>query len=211
MSNDEKWRTFWVAALGLGAISVVILMSLLWFFAHTFRLNISGDTLQSLSKLVTVGKKVGSDLVVVKQPSRSSSNRRLPSGYLLAYEQNPEGFEADARLFDMWTTAIKLSTSVVGNGPSGTWVKNSSELTNLPTKDRIDPWGHTVCVLRRSDMVLVISGGAGAPSSPTCKDIRMTSEELEKFPNKKLLQSSTGSLVLVYSQGPINDAFRPAK
>lgn len=211
MSNDEKWRTFWVAALGLGAISVVILMSLLWLFAHTFSLRLSGDALQSLSKLVTVGKKVGSDLVVVKQPTWSSSNRPLPPGYLLAYEQNPEGFEADARLFDMWTTAIRVSTSVVDNGPSGNWVKNSSELTNLPTKDRVDPWGHTVCVLRRSDLVLVISGGAGAPRSPTCKDIQMTSEELGKFPNKKLLQSPTGSLVLVFSQGPINKAFQPTK
>ncbi len=118
-------------------------------------------------------------------------------GSLAAYEHNPGAFKADAKLFEAWLTAMQLSTSVLAHGPSGNWVKSSSDLDYLKTEKRLDPWGHSLCILRRGNAVLAISGGASAPGSPTCKDVRITEDELGKFPQKKLLQSRSGSLMLV--------------
>ncbi|HEV2397677.1 MAG TPA: hypothetical protein VGS27_12095 [Candidatus Sulfotelmatobacter sp.] len=154
----------------------------------------------SVEPFVTIVKKAASDVVVAKQ-SPSSSQSTLPAGYLLAYEQNREGFNADAKLFDAWLTASQLGTFVLERGPNGNWVRNSSAIEHLEPKFRLDPWGHSLCVLRRGDSVLVISGGPYAPSSPVCMNVRMTDEDLAAFPHKKLLQTPAGSLVLVVGKG----------
>lgn len=152
-------------------------------------------TPMSSQPIEVVMKKVGSDIVVAKQPT--SSRTVLPGGYLVAYEQDPAGFKADAKLFDTWLTAVQLANSVLDRGPGGNWVKNSAILDLGKPEHKIDPWNHSLCVMRRGDTVLVISGGPSAPGSPVCKDVGMTAEDLSKFPPGKLLQSPRGSLVLV--------------
>lgn len=156
-----------------------------------------------LAPFATIMEKAGSDLVVIKQQGPTQAH--LFRGYLVAYEQDPEGFKGDAKLFETWVYAMSLSTSVLQNGPAGNWVKNSSELEFAKPTRRLDPWQHPFCLLRRGDAVLAISAGPQAPGSPTCKNIAITAEDLTAFPQKKLLESPSGSLVLVVTK----DSLRP--
>ncbi len=151
----------------------------------------------SVQPFATILKKVGAGIVVAKRPSPSSVQVAPPAGYLIAYENDVEGFKADAKLFDSWMAAIKLSSSVLESGSAGDWVANSSNLQYVKPENRADPWGHPFCVMRRGKAVLVISGGPTAPGSPVCRDVGITADELAEFPRKKLLQSPSGSLVLV--------------
>ncbi len=145
----------------------------------------------------TVLEKTVSDAVVLKQKNDLATRETPLPGTLAAYEQNPGIFKADAKLFEAWLSAIQLSTSVLEHGPNGNWVKSSSDLDYVKAEKKVDPWGHSLCVLRRGDAVLVISGGPSAPGSPSCKDVHLTEDELAKFPQRKLLQSQSGSLMLV--------------
>jgi hypothetical protein len=177
----------WGIAL-LSALALVVL----WQYVALGR----GLRSNSVEPFVTIMKKAASDVVVAKQRSLSSQSA-LPAGYLVAYEQNREDFNADAKLFDAWMTAMQLGTFVLEHGPNGNWVRSSSAIEGVVPENQLDPWAHSLCVLRRGDSVLVISGGPNAPSSPLCKDVKMTDEELASFPHKKLLQTPAGSLVLV--------------
>lgn len=154
-----------------------------------------------LAPFATVMEKAGSDLVVVRQPSHSQP--LLPRGYLVAYEEDPEGFKGDAKLFETWVYAMSLSTSVLQNGPDGNWVRSSSDLKSAQPRSRLDPWQHPFCLLRRDNAVLAISAGPRAPGSPTCNDIAITAEDLANFPHKKLLESPSGSLVLVIAKNSL--------
>ena len=147
---------------------------------------------------ITIMEKAGSDLVVMRQ--RGPSQPHLPRGYLVAYEQDPEGFKGDAKLFETWVYAMSLSTSVLQSGPDGNWVMGSSDLKSAGPRSRLDPWQHPFCLLRRGDAVLAISAGPHAPGSPACNNIAMTAEDLATFPQKKLLESPSGSLVLVITK-----------
>jgi len=180
-------------AVVLGGIAVALTAG--WLHL-TWRLSTGLRTLP-VEPFEAILKKVGTDIVVVKQPNASGTQSPVPPGYLVAYEQNPEGFKADAKLFDTWRTALELATFVFQNGPSGNWVKSSSAIGFSKPENRFDAWGHPLCLLRRGDKVLAISGGPSAPSSPTCKDIRMSADDLAQFPKMKLLQSKSGSLILV--------------
>jgi hypothetical protein len=185
-------------ALALGVVALVCVAG--WIYVvRSFRIGLSPAALEPLG---TILKKTGADILVVKQKADSQSRATPPRGYLVAYEQNPESFKSDARLFDTWLTATQLATAVLDNGPSGDWVESSSAIEYVKPESRLDPWGHSLCLLRRGDVLLVISGGPDALGSPTCRNIRMTAEELSKFPPKKLLQSPSGSLILVAQKTP---------
>lgn len=170
-----------------------------WVFVQSFGASPMAADFSTLLQFVTFAKKTGADLVVIKQPPLAPWNA---PGY------SSERIEADAKLFDMWSTAVQLSSAVLENGPAGDWVRSSSELEGAKVDSKTDPWGHSICLLRRDGLVLVISAGPGAPSSPNCKNIHMTADELAKFPRRKLLQSPSGSLVLVADKAsPIKKAF----
>src|SRR5579863_8481427 len=76
----------------------------------------------------TVLEKAFSDFVVLKQKSdlqKSDLQTRatpLP-GTLAAYEQNPEVFKSDAKLFEAWLKASQLATAVIEHSPAGSWVR----------------------------------------------------------------------------------------
>lgn len=145
--------------------------------------------------LETTVKKAAADLVVVKRNPDTPAARS--QGYLVAYEQNPQGFQADARLFDTWFTAVQLGVATFKDAPQGDWIRSSSESVYVPAAQRVDPWNHTFCLLRRADTLAIISAGPAAPSSPTCKNVSVEAGELAKLPHKKLLQTPAGFLILV--------------
>jgi hypothetical protein len=188
-----------IALINLGLIALLCVGGYSWFL-HSFRAKITAAPFEPLE---TTLKKAASDIVVAKEGQNGPLASSSPAhGYIVAYEQNPQGFKADAKLFDTWLTSVQIADSVLEHGPKGNWVRSSSEIDSLKPETRIDPWGHALCLLRRSDAVLVISGGPEASSSPTCKDVEITTEELTQFPQKKLLQSPSGSLILVADKAP---------
>lgn len=187
-------------------IAIVATTFLLLGTGGWFYLNWSlSRSLRSLdpAPFATIMEKAGSDLVVMRQQGPAQAHP--PRGYLVAYEQDPEGFKGDSRLFEAWVYAMSLGTSVLQNGPAGDWVRSSSELESAKPGSRLDPWQHPFCLLRRGDAVLAISGGPRAPESPTCNNIVITAEDLATFPQGKLLESPSGSLVLVVAK----DSLRP--
>jgi hypothetical protein len=144
-----------------------------------------------------VAKKAASDLVVVKQPGRAGSLPSVADGYMVAYEHSPEAFRADAKLFDTWIKATQLATEIARRDTGQEWLRNSSEIEYLGPSEHVDPWGHCFCVLRRKQVLLVLSAGPAAPTSPTCKSVQVTAAELAGLPQLKLLETPAGSLVLV--------------
>ncbi len=183
-----------IGLVSISILAVLLVVAVAWW---SFARNSGIAMTNALQPLGIALKKAGSDIVVAKQASIPSVHAAPPAGYLVAYEHDPEGFKADAKLFDTWISAMKLAASVLEHGPSGDWVKNSSTLDLVKPEFKVDPWGHSLCLMRRGDAVLVISGGPDAPDSPACKDVGMTVDDLREFPAGKLLQSRSGSLVLV--------------
>jgi hypothetical protein len=61
---------------------------------------------------------------------------------------------------------------------------------------RLDPWGHPFCLLRREDVLVVVSPGPKAPSLPICKDITVQAQELERLPRGRLIETPGGALLL---------------
>jgi hypothetical protein len=148
------------------------------------------------SPLVTVVKKALADRVVIKR-SQSALPAAAPQGYLVAYQENTDIFQTDAKLFDTWLTAILLGIATFKDAPQGNWIRSSSEASYVQPAQRLDPWGHTFCLLRRADTLVIISAGPAAPTSPSCKNVPVEAAELAKVPHRKLLQSPAGSLILV--------------
>jgi len=182
------------------AFGVLLLLGVGGWFYLNWSLGRSLRTVD-FAPFFTVIEKAGSDLVVMRQLRPSQPH--LPRGYLVAYEENPEGFKGDAKLFETWVYAMSLTTSVLQNGPDGNWVKNSSDLESAKPGSHLDPWQHPFCLLRRDDAVLAISAGPNAPGSPACNNIAMTEQDLATFSQKKLLESPSGSLVLVITKNSI--------
>jgi len=128
-----------------------------------------------------------------REASTQTNTASLAQGYAVAYERNPEGFRADATLFETWSRAMALGSQALESGPAGNWVHSSLDV-NGSTENRLDPWNHAFCMLRRENMLVVVSA---APSSPLCKDVQIQAEELSQLPHGRLLESPSGSLILV--------------
>jgi hypothetical protein len=147
-----------------------------------------------LKPLGVIFKKGVADVVVVKQPSKEV----LKSGGIVdLYQQNPAAVEADARLFDAWISAQQIGQSTLKSTLPGSWVRSTAEANYLSLDLRRDPWNHFVCVLRRDNILLVISGGPRAPDSPICRDIQVRESELAQLPRGRLLETPSGNLILV--------------
>jgi hypothetical protein len=128
--------------------------------------------------------------VVVIKPGE----RTLFTGLGVYSEQK---LQADAEFFDAWHGAIEMSNAVFSNTHSGNWIQSSLAADYISPEKRLDPWNHAFCLLRRDNTLAVISAGPMAPSSPVCKNIQITAEELGKLPHMKLMQSPAGFLFLV--------------
>lgn len=147
-----------------------------------------------LTPVILAAKKAASDLVVAKQlPEQTVLSR----GLLDAYQKNPAAFRADAKLFDTWRIAVQVGKAALDNTPTGSWVRSSIDATYLSPDQRTDPWHHSLCLLRRGDMLVVISGGPNAPMSPVCKNIQITENEVARLPRGRLLETPSGNLTLV--------------
>jgi hypothetical protein len=182
------------AILSLGVLLLVGVVGWLWFI-HEFRINVSRSDLEPLEMAI---KKAASDVVVVKRPT--SVPVRASSGYLVAYQRDPETFGKDAKLFDAWAASMKMGFAALKSTSRGNWVRSSVSADYVESQDRVDPWKHTFCLLRRDDNLLVISGGPKAPSSPTCRDIQFQAKDLAELPHGKLLESPAGYLILVVDE-----------
>jgi hypothetical protein len=141
--------------LSLGVILLVGVAGWFWFM-HEFRLSFSRIRFDSVPVEMTL-KKVASDVLVVKRPDSKPAS--LSGGYLVAYQRDPEGFQKDAKLFDTWMASAKLGVAALKNTSRGSWVRSSADVDYVASRDRVDPWNHTFCLLRRDDDVLVVSGG----------------------------------------------------
>jgi hypothetical protein len=179
--------------LSLGVILLVGVAGWFWFM-HEFRLSFSRIRFDSVPVEMTL-KKVASDVLVVKRPDSKPAS--LSGGYLVAYQRDPEGFQKDAKLFDTWMASAKLGVAALKNTSRGSWVRSSADVDYVASRDRVDPWNHTFCLLRRDDDVLVVSGGPKSPVSPACRDIQFQAKDLAELPHGKLLESPAGYLILV--------------
>ncbi len=187
-----------VAMLSLGVILLVGVFGWFWF-THSFRLNVSRSDIEPFEMTL---KKAASDIVVAK--SVDSMPVSQSGGYLLAYQHDPESFHRDAKLFDTWMASAKLGSATLKETSRGNWVRSSAEADYVPAPERVDPWNHTFCMLRRDDVVLLLSGGPKAPSSPECRNIRIQATDLAELPHGKLLESPAGYLILVVDKDHSN-------
>jgi hypothetical protein len=193
MTRTRKIVRF--AMLSLGAILLVV-AGWLWL-AHELTLGISRIRFNS-APLEMALMKAASDVFVVKRPDPKPAS--LSGGYLVAYQRDPDAFRKDAKLLDAWLASAKLGVAALKNTPRGNWVRSSADANYVASRDRVDPWRHTFCLLRRDEDVLVVSGGPEAPSSPECRDIRLDAKDLAELPHGKLLESPAGYLVLVVGE-----------
>ncbi len=191
MNLVRAGRPFRIAAAAAGA--VVFLGVGGWFFLqHSLQLAFSPTAFKAVE---TVFKKAVSDIVVVR---RQDKTRTVPpNGYAVAYEKDPAGFQADAKLADTWMSAISLAEAVFNHGPDGNWVRSADDIRIVTTDHRTDTWGHPFCVLRREHVLAVVSAGPAAPTVPNCKDISIKASELAQLPHQKLLETPGGALLLV--------------
>jgi hypothetical protein len=140
----------------------------------------------------TTLKSTLSNFFVIKRAAAGSDQIRFPN-----LQHNPEAVRGNAKLFDAWMESLKLGSAALKNTPRGNWVSSSAGADYVAPQDRVDPWNHTFCLLRRGDDVLIMSGGPRAPSSPACLDIQIRADDLARLPHGKLLESPAGYLVLV--------------
>jgi hypothetical protein len=136
------------------------------------------------------------DLLLTKQPSSAVVP---PSEYEPKSLHDPHALANDEKLFDTWQTGMQLAEAVLQR-KSGDWISSSADLGFVPSERRVDGWGHSYCVLRRGETVLVISAGPSAPRSPACRDIQIREEELASLPHGRMLESPSGNLIMALDQ-----------
>jgi hypothetical protein len=167
---------------------LVILCFAGYFWAvHQFNESFFKISKADIAPFETLIKSAVTTVVVVKQPAEQ---RTPPSGgYLKAYETDPSRFQADAKLFDAWTSELEIGEKTLESTPSGAWIRSSGAASSLPANGRADPWNHYVCLLRRVDTLAIVSAGPKATDSPICRNIQIGEKELDQLPKRKLLQS----------------------
>jgi hypothetical protein len=193
MTRTRKILRF--ATWGLGTVLLVLAG---WFvLAHELTLGISRIRFDSAPVEMAL-IKAASDIFVVKRPDSNPASSS--GGYLAAYQRDPRSFQKDAKLLNAWIVSAELGVAALKNTPRGNWVRTSADANYVAPQDRVDPWNHSFCLLRRDDDVLVVSGGPKAPSSPACRDIRLDAKDLAELPRGKLLESPAGYLVMVVGE-----------
>jgi len=184
-------------ALGIGLLVVVAG----WFLVD-YSLG-RALTRANFEPLETMAKAVASDIIVIRQKGKEAPRRS--EGILEAYQRNPEKVQADAKLSQAWFAASSLADAVFKNGPNGNWVQRADEMATAGTGNRTDPWGHPFCVLRRDDVVVILSAGPAAQATPTCKNVPLEASELARLPRWRMIETPRGTLLLAAEgkpQGP---------
>jgi hypothetical protein len=146
------------------------------------------------SSLILIAKSAASQMVVV---NRSSDRVYSPTiGYLNSQQIDSTRLRADAKLFDAWSLQLQIGREALKVTQSDSWTRSSAEFHGLAAR-RVDPWEHYLCLLRRGDTLVVMSGGPTAPSSPICRNIKVSEGELSSVPRGRLLETPGGNLLLV--------------
>ena len=186
----SRRRIITIVAMGFG---VLLILGLAGYFRAIHDLD-AAFAKADFGPLGFIFKKAAADVLVVKQPSKEVPKS---GGIVDLYQRDPAAFQADARLFDAWISAQQIGRSTLESAPPGSWVRSTAEASYLSPDRRRDPWNHFVCLLRRDNILLVISGGPRAPISPICRDIQVRESELAQLPRGRLLESPSGNLILV--------------
>ncbi len=185
-----------VIAYGLGVtlFAFVCLALSLAFAARSMRLDFHFSQ-ADWQPFATTFKSTLSNFFVVRRPAPGSDQTKFPD-----LQHDPDAVRKNAKLFEAWTASMKLGSATLKSTPGGNWVRSSADADYVASQDRVDPWDHTFCLLRRGDDVLVVSGGPKAPNSPSCRDIRLQAKDLVELPRRKLLESPAGYLMLVVNK-----------
>jgi hypothetical protein len=180
-------------AYGLGVTLIALVCFALWlaFAARSMRFDFHFSQ-ADWEPFATTFKSTLSNFFVIRRPTAGSDPMKFPG-----LQHDPDAVRKNATLFDAWTASVKLGSAVLKHTPGGNWVRSSVEANYVAPQDRVDPWNHTFCLLRRGDDLLVVSGGPKAPDSPACRDIQLQADDLAKLPHRKLLESPAGYLFLV--------------
>jgi hypothetical protein len=189
----SRKRIVWILTLGIGIFLILVTIG------YVLTIHNLGNTFAKadLEPFGFIFKKAIADLVVVKQSPKKSVRAE---GYLDAYERDPAAFQSDSRLFDTWVSSTQIGEETLKDTLPGSWVRSSADADYLPRTNRTDPWGHSFCLLRRSDTLVVVSAGPKAFGPPTCRDIKITAIELTELPRRKLIETPAGNLVFVLDQ-----------
>lgn len=179
--NKKLARNF-----GIGLGCVLVLAVGFYFFA--IRSLDRAFARANFSPLLTRTKAAIADVLVMRQSA-------LAAG--ISDTHQPAAIQLNAKLFDTWFLSAQIANSTLKTTAAGSWVRSTEEAAYLPAGQRRDPWNHSLCILRRGEMVAVISGGPNAPSSPECRDIAVSENELAKLPHGRLIETSAGDLLLV--------------
>jgi hypothetical protein len=185
-----------VLAYALGVILLAFAYLSLWtvFAIHSMRFDFHFSQ-ADWGPFATTLKSTLSNLFVIRPAAAGSDRARFPN-----LQHDPDAVRSNAKLFDAWTASVKLGSATLKNAPSGNWVRSSADANYVAAQDRVDPWNHTFCLLRRGDDLLVVSGGPKVPDSPSCRDIQIQAKDLAGFPRSKLLESPSGYLMLVVEE-----------
>jgi hypothetical protein len=182
-------------ALGVSLLAILLVSPLVWYELRHVKVSLPQSSIDSAATFI---KGALAQVLVVRRADESSLAART-GGLLNAYEGDPEKLRRDAKLLDDWSASARLGQSVLRNTGRGSWAVSSSAADYVAPQDRVDPWQHTFCLLRRDDELLVMSGGPKATSSPTCRNIGMRASDLASLPHGRLLESPAGYLLLVLS------------
>ncbi len=178
----------------LVAAPVLVAGSVAAFFLLESSLR-SSPAQSDFEPLITTLKAGLSGVIVVRRNPTENPLVASASGLLDACDKNPEMCKGSAQLVDTWQNAAALSQAVFEHGNPGDWVASSNDLQ--VTSSKLDAWGHSYCVLRRGDMLLVLSAGPRSTGSPVCRNVEVTAAELSRMPKGRLLESPAGYFVLV--------------
>ena len=195
MTSSKRLRT---VGIWLGIPLVFCSLTALWVVHDLRTLKFSFFSERDASSLITAIKGAAAQVVVVRRPS----DQRSSPDSLKTHEINSRLFQADAKLFDAWTSQVKIGQEALKSTTTGDWTRSSVALKDLA--GRVDPWQHNLCLLRRGDVLAVISGGPNVASSPICRDIKISEHELSRLPRGRLLETPAGNLLLVMGKVPIS-------
>jgi hypothetical protein len=183
-----------IAVLATGALCLFALLVLgSWIeFTHSFS-NLGAD-LRPLE--LTIKKSAVDSLLLIRQPHSSVVP---PNEYSARSLHDLAALKADEKLFDTWQVELQLGEQTLKN-TIGDWVRSSANVPYAADNLRVDAWGHSFCLLRRANSVIVLSAGPKAASSPVCRNIRVTAEELAELPRARMLETPSGNLILALDQ-----------
>ncbi len=180
---------------GLAIVALTLLVTLAVVYTTIKRSSRSDTVTLDFDSLGTTLKAGLSGVAVVRRNTADNPLTMASSGLLVGCEKYPEKCRDAARLLDTWRNAVNLSQAVFEHASPGDWVASSRDLQLA--SEKADAWGHNFCVLRRGEMLLVLSAGPKSTGSPVCRNIRVTAAELAQIPKGRLLETPAGYFILV--------------